>query len=205
MANPMARGGWRWGNGEENLFGTIIPIEKLGTDPERIQFRHKKEIPQIVADKFRIAHPDEKPFKADFRKDHPLASFTKVDLRAPDGYYCGPISGASLRAPYLHNASILTITELIGLETRREKFYRGRNKYDLDRIGYYSPDVPQGVSHQNPVPHDKHYYFLFDTNIRGNSNKGHYYPKWGRWTPDRTLTDQQKADLEALKEYLRSL
>ncbi len=203
---PDGAGGWRWGKDDKNLFGEIIPIETLGTDPERIQFRHKNEIPKIVADKFRKPLDGEAPFKADFRKDHPLATFTVDDLRAPDGYYCGPISGAFLRAPYLHNASILTLAELIGLKPRRDKFYRGRNAYDIENIGFRSPDVPKSVNHQNPIPHDKHLYFLFDTSVRGNSNRGHLYPAWGPWAKQpAALTDAQRADLKALLEYLRGI
>lgn len=200
---PDGTGGWSKDGAK--LFGSIVASEDLKTDPERIQFRHKHEIPRIVADKFRKPVDGNDHFAADFRKDHPLATFTVDDLRAPDGYYCGPISGAFLRAPYLHNASVLTLAELIGLEPRRAKFYRGRNAYDTARVGFRSPEVPGGVDHRNPVPHDKHLYFLFDTAERGNSNKGHYYPDWGRWTPDRTITDGQRTDLEALLEYLKGI
>ena len=195
--------GWTWDKGSR--FGTVAPIDQIGTDRERIAFRHKHEIPQVVADKFRKPEPDEAPFAADFRRDHPLATFTEKDLQAPEGYYCGPISGAFMRAPYLHNASILTLAELIGLEPRRPAFYRGRNAYDPERVGFKSPPVPAGVGHANPVPHDKHLYSVFDTTVRGNSNAGHYYPTWGRWSPDRTLTDAQKAELAALLEYLKGL
>ena len=80
-----------------------------------------------------------------------------------DGYYAGPIGGAFLRAPYLHGASVLTLAELIGLEPRRDRFYRGRNAYDLERVGLASPPVPDGVDLKNPEPHDGHAYFVFDT------------------------------------------
>jgi cytochrome c5 len=202
-----------------DLFGHVTPIARLRTDPERIQFRHKRDIPRVVADKFRRPADGEPPFAADFRKDHPLATFTAADLRAPDGYYNGPISGAFLRGPYLHNASVLTLAELIGLEPRRARFYRGRNAYDPERVGFHSPPVPAGVDHKNPVPHDKHYYFLFDTAVRGNSNKGHHYPPWGAWAADDKLTDEQRrrpreertptpaqvAELKALLEYLKGI
>lgn len=61
----------------------IIARTQIGTDPERIRFRHGAYIPKIVADKF----------GRDFRKDHPLATSTTHDLRLTDGYYAGPIGG----------------------------------------------------------------------------------------------------------------
>ena len=60
---PDGRGGWRRDeDGPANRFGTIIPLDQIGTDPERVRFRHKQDIPRVVTDKF----------VTDFRKDHPL-------------------------------------------------------------------------------------------------------------------------------------
>ena len=148
-------------------------------------------------------------FGADFKKDHPLR-FEENELAARTGddagYYNGPIAGAFLRAPYLHNASILTLAELVGLEPRRAKFYRGRNPYDLKWGGFQSPDVPAGVDAANPVPKDKDYYFVFDTAVRGNSNKGHEYPDWGfTLKKDESLPADKKKQLDDLIEYLNSL
>jgi hypothetical protein len=211
---PTADGGWTWdeklkvevklasGELKQFGFGDVIPLEVIGTDPQRVQFRHKDVIAQVVADKF----------GKDFRKDHPLA-FKEDDLRAPDGYYAGPIGGAFLRAPYLHNASILTLSELIGREDRRDRFYRGRNEYDPDRVGWKSPTVdlprnPDGTT--NPRPLDRHLYFLFDTKVRGNSAAGHAYPRWAFDPADSMkrkagLAPPQEQDLDALLEYLRTL
>ncbi len=144
---PDGKGGWAWG--ANTAFGQITPWKKIGTDPERVQFRHVAEIPQRVYDEF----------VTDFRKDHPLGKFKLDELAARTGdaagYYNGPIAGAFLRAPYLHNASVLTLAELVGREPRRAKFYRGRNPYDLKWGGFQSPDVPAGVDAANPVPKDK--------------------------------------------------
>jgi hypothetical protein len=180
-------------------FGEVMSWKVLGTDPERVQFRHASEIPRAVTDEF----------VTNFRKDHPLGTFKMDQLRANTGdaagYYNGPITGAFLRAPYLHNASILTLAELIGLEKRRAKFYRGRNPYDLERVGFQSPDVPKDVDYRNPVPHDNNYYFVFDSEIRGNSNRGHEYPDWGFQKDGKEPSAEQKKDLSNLLEYLKSL
>ncbi len=213
---PDGQDGWEWKNyptkasdyGWETdkaspaptRFGEVTSWKVIGTDPERVQFRHAHEIPQRVYDEF----------ITDFRKDHPLGTFKLAELRANTGdaagYYNGPIAGAFLRAPYLHNASVLTLAELIGLEPRRAKFYRGRNPYDIERVGFYSLPVPSDVGHQNPAPKDDHYYFVFDTEYRGNSNRGHEYPYWAFPKPgDPEPTAEQKAALGNLLEYLKSL
>jgi hypothetical protein len=199
---PLVEGGkhyWTWNKGDAApglKFGDIVPLAQIGTDGSRVQYRHKNSAAGRIADEF----------GDDFRKKHPLGSFTASDLRAPDGYLNGPISGAFLRAPYLHNASILTLAELIGLERRRDYFYRGRNAYDPVRVGYASPEVPldKDGPPSSARPHDQHYYFLFDTRVRGNSNKGHEFPGWA-FDPARPPTDAQRQQLRALLEYLKTL
>lgn len=180
-------------------FGEVMSWKAIGTDPERVQFRHAAEIPRAVTDEFH----------AKFKKDHPLGGFTIEELRANTGdsagYYNGPIAGAFLRAPYLHNSSILTLAELIGLEKRRAKFYRGRNPYDTVRVGYQSPEVPKEVGAKNPVPLSKDFYFVFDTETRGNSNRGHAYPRWAFPADGKELSAEEKAKLSDLLEYLKTL
>ena len=100
----------------------------------------------------------------------------------------GPVDGAFLRAPYLHNASVLTLAELINLEPRRTEFYRGRNTYDIERVGFHSPSA-----------RDDQRYFRFDTAAPGNSNSGHDYP----WAIDDPRRDP--AALSDLLAYLKTL
>ncbi|HKB01342.1 MAG TPA: hypothetical protein VKD90_03940 [Gemmataceae bacterium] len=183
---PDGAGGWRADPGSK--FGTVIELKDIGTDPERVRFRHKSAVPAVVVKKFR-----------DYPKPHPLSTFTTTDLRAPDGYYAGPIGGAFLRAPYLHNASVLTLAELIGLEKRRARFYRGRNLFDFKGVGLESPPAPE----QGSKPRDHHYYFLFDTTVPGNANTGHEYPRFA--FAGRPLSAGERAQLEDLLEYLKTL
>lgn len=107
---------------------------------------------------------------------------------AARGYLASPLDGAFLRAPYLHNASVLTLAELINLEPRRDTFFRGRNLYDTARIGFASP-----------AKADAKRYFRFDTATLGNANTGHDYP-WAYDDPQRS-----EADLRALLAYLKTL
>jgi processive rubber oxygenase RoxA-like protein len=98
------------------------------------------------------------------------------------------MDGMFLRAPYLHNASVLTLAELINLKKRRDVFYRGHHRYDPIDAGYRSPDAP-----------DDETYFKFDTSIRGNSNMGHEFPL-AYDDPNRNVDD-----LTALLDYLNPL
>jgi hypothetical protein len=177
----------KWVPGTEGWFGTI---KDVGTDPERRRFRHRERIPEAVYDLY-----------ATYPKPHPLA-FAPGDVRAPTepGYYCGPIGGEIVRAPYLHNGSVLTLAELIGLRKRCDTFYRGRNLFD-----------PVNVGLKSPGQRDTRHYFEFRTDVRGNSNTGHYYPEWawekaadGSAVP-RKLEKDKTDKLRSLLEYLKTI
>jgi hypothetical protein len=165
-----------WVNGKRH--GEVVPVEEIGTDPQRVVFRHFDELPDKLFEHF----PDKHPFK-----------FPREDLRpgpagTVKGYINKPIDSVFSRAPYLHNASVLTLAELINLEPRRQVFYRGRNTYDPERLGLRSPDRP-----------DRNHYFRFDTSAPGNSNGGHDYPwpyRKGAWN---------EKDLRDLLEYLKTI
>ena len=129
--------------------------------------------------------PDEHPlrFEAEDIRPNPVAT----DEPFTRGYIAAPIESVFARAPYLHNASVLTLAELINLEPRRDVFYRGRNLYDPVAVGFVSPSTPDALR-----------YFEFDTSRPGNSNAGHDYP-WPYDSPDRD--EEQLRDLLA---FLRS-
>jgi hypothetical protein len=158
--------------------GEVVPVEQLGTDPERVNIRHYKELSQRLYDSI----PDGsvlKPNRADIRPG---------PAGVTHGYINAPLESAFSRVPYLHNGSVLTLAELINLEPRRAVFYRGRNFYDPLAVGLKSPDQP-----------DARHYYRFDTSLPGNSNRGHDYP----WSYQGEGWD--KAALEDLLEYLKTL
>lgn len=168
--HPNAETG-AWIRGEHQ--GEVVPHQDIGTDPERVVFRHNERIAEAIYELF----PEDHPF-----------SFPKEVLRTTGGYINGPIDSAFSRAPYLHNASVLTLAELINLKPRRTLFYRGRNLYDPRDLGYQSPDTP-----------NTDVYFPFDTSLRGNSNRGHDYP----WPYRDEGWNEQ--DLLDLLEYLKTV
>ena len=187
-----ADGGWTDGP----RTNTIIPLSEIGTDPERVTFRYYGELPGLThalfdthrqGAPFVAADPHKRhPFRFDRKEIYPLPG--EEDDVAARGYIAGPIDGAFLRAPYLHNASVLSLAELINLEPRPAVFFRGRNLYDPNRAGFVSP--PEA---------DAKRYFKFDTATIGNANTGHDYP-WAYDDPSRSETD-----LRALLEYLKTL
>ncbi|NMG06506.1 cytochrome c [Brasilonema sp. UFV-L1] len=165
-----------WVKGE--LQGLITPIEEIKTDSQRLNYRYYKELPDAVEVYFSDTNPL-KPKRENIRPG-PLGD-TK-------GYINAPLESVFARTPYLHNGSVLTLAELINLKPRREIFYRGENLYDSVDVGLASPTEP-----------DEKHYFTFDTDAKGNSNKGHDYP----WPYRGTGWD--KAALEDLLEYLKTL
>lgn len=165
-----------WMAGE--IQGAVIPWAQIKTDPERVTYRYYDRIPDRLT--------------AYFPPKHPFA-FPRADIRPgpagrTQGYINAAIDSAFSRAPYLHNASVLTLAELINLKPRRAAVFRGRNSYDPVDVGLSSPEAP-----------DDTHYFRLDTSLRGNSNKGHDYP-WPYGSPK-----WNRAQLEDLLEYLKTL
>jgi len=161
--------------------GEVIPASALGTDPERVNYRYYDELAGRMYDWFPRRHPLGLAREA-------LRPGPEGDTR---GYINAPLEGVWVRAPYLHNGSVLTLAELINLRPRRTVFLRGTNAYDPEWVGLLSPRT------EDPRPTAR-LYFRFDTTRPGNSNHGHDYPwpyRSGGWNAQ---------DLLALLEYLKT-
>jgi hypothetical protein len=153
--------------GEERT-GHIIPIEEVGTD------RHRLDMWTQAA--------------ADAYNDYGEGDDDEWDLenvRKPEaGYVAVSLEGLWLRAPYLHNGSVPTLTDLLEKpENRPTVFYRGYDVYDQENVGF--------VSNR---PEAEKVGFRYDTSLPGNGNQGHLY--------GTDLTSQEK---QALIEYLKTL
>jgi hypothetical protein len=175
--DSAAAAGWKAAETGSRL-GVIIPYTEIGTDAERVTFRYFDELPEFI-------------FQA-FPPDHPF-HFNRDDLRpgplgTRKGYITKPLDSAFSRAPYLHNASVNTLAELINLEPRNPVFYRGRAIYD-----------PENVGLKASKSRDTTHYFRFDTSAPGNSNRGHDYP-WPYQGPG-----WNKAELTDLLQFLKTL
>jgi cytochrome c5 len=145
--------------------GTVIPLEEVGTDRHRLDM-WTAAAAQAYND---FASGYEWKFKG-FRK--------------ANGYVAVPHDGLWIRAPYLHNGSVPSLTDLLEAPADRPKvFYRGYDVYDPQRVGF----VSSGTDAERAG-------FKYDTSLPGNSNQGH---AWGT-----TLSADEK---RALIEYLKTL
>lgn len=145
--------------------GTVIPVEEVGTD------RHRLDMwTQAAADAY---NEFAEGYEWDFDQ-----------LRKTDGYVAVSLDGLWLRAPYLHNGSVPTLTDLLEpTENRPQTFYRGYDVYDPENVGF----VSQGTEAEKVG-------FRYDTQLPANGNQGHLYG-----------TDLSKEDKAALIEYLKTL
>ena len=179
-----------WVSGPQQ--GELFTPEVIGTDRERLHYRHQDELAQKVYEMLPAGHPFH--FERNDLRPVPPGAPGYPSVR---GYISYPLEAVFSRAPYLHNGSVPTLAELINLQQRRDVFYRGSNLYDADWVGLKVPDKPETRR-----------YFRYDASWRGNSNRGHDYP-WpypaGGWN---TANPDQRQKVEALKdllEYLKTL
>lgn len=109
------------------------------------------------------------------------------------GYKARHLSGAWSTAPYLHNGSVPNMWELLQMPTKRPKIFEVRScEFNPKVLGFKSERV-RYVS-GGAVPCKKNEDYCYDTAVTGNSNKGHDY--------GTTLADSDKW---ALIEYLKVL
>jgi Cytochrome C oxidase, cbb3-type, subunit III len=178
--------------GQKSHEGAITyDLQELGTDPLRAQnfaTPLEKEKPftdglQAVAAKVKkhaiAANPGEHPDELDL-PDHNIRWLTTR------GYVARPLEGVWASPPYLHNGSVPTLDDLLKPENERPAcFPVGHREYDPVKLGY--------VSEFDKVPvAERRRFFVYDTRIQGNSNKGHLYG-----------TCISASEREALLEYLK--
>jgi mono/diheme cytochrome c family protein len=101
-----------------------------------------------------------------------------------DGYLAVPLDGLWLRAPYLHNGSVPSLTDLLNApQGRPSRFWRGYDVYDPAKVGFIS-DGPEAQRLGT----------VYDTTRPGNANTGHSYG-----------SDLPADSKRALLEYLKTL
>ena len=107
-------------------------------------------------------------------------------FKSTRGYVNLPLDGLWLRAPYLHNGSVPTLSDLLQPPGRRPvNFLRGNNLLNYEQGGFAGSACSPDRLYQR--------YFCFDTRLRGNGNGGHTYG-----------TALPAPDKRALLEHLRS-
>jgi hypothetical protein len=197
----------QWDTTNADRLGKVVPLAEIGTDPERVLFRYYEEIPDELSRAFPSSHrfdfPRDKlrPWPPEAPIVYPPDKATAERLAQTRGYINKPLVAAFARGPYLHNASVLTLRELINLDERKPVFFRGENLYDADAVGLASPTEEQYRKGSFPT-----LYFRFDTRDPGNSNRGHDYP-WPRSEvlgPEGKVKPEREKELRALLEYMKT-
>jgi len=144
---------------------SAIPIAEIGTDPGRAEAWTAGSAEAFNA----------------FGEGHPwqFASFRKPS----SGYVAPRLDGVWLNAPYLHNGSVPTMSDLLEIPTNRPaRFWRGYDVYDQARVGFISDGAEA-----------RRLGTLFEATQPGNGNGGHTY--------GTTLSADEK---RALLEYLKT-
>jgi len=181
-------------SGRNNREGTVIPIEEVGTDPERLDtWRHTGAAAKANA---KVAS----------------LGIKRTPMIETDGYIAVQLDGIWLRGPYLHNGSVPTMRDLLAPPDRRPKvFCRGYDVIDKEGLGFISdervdPRCVEGSPPLKPSPWDRRLpdgrwdewprprVWKYYVSERGNGNGGHDYG-----------TRLSAAEKDDLIEYLKTL
>lgn len=170
-------GNYEWTGAKPKLTSfpnKLVGYDSIGTDPAR-------------------ADAIDRNFVKEFNK----TSLAQVTTAAhADGYVAPLLNSLWATAPYLHNASVPTLWDLMHPETRPKKFLVGGHHLDYQKMGLKL--VPNPKTDLYEYPADVKPWSLpvvYDTTTPGRSNNGHVEPF------DR-LTEAEKQDLI---EYLKLL
>ena len=144
--------------------GQVIPIDEIGTDRHRLDTWTERAA-------------------AAFNATPSGASWPFKGFRKTGGYVAMPLVGAWLNAPYLHNGSVPTLSDLLNPPAQRPaRFYRGYDVIDPVGVGFVADDSAARDGE------------LYDTTKPGNSAGGHDYG-----------TALSPAAKKALIEFLKTL
>ncbi|HKI02747.1 MAG TPA: hypothetical protein VKK31_12275 [Thermoanaerobaculia bacterium] len=180
-------------SGRDNRMGTVIPIEEVGTDRERL-------------DTWTLAAAN------GANKRVASLGIQRTPMVKTQGYIGVQLDGIWLRGPYLHNGSVPTLRALLTPVAERPRaFCRGWDVLDQENVGFISDgridprcdepgppakpspwDKPGGPGWSNEWPQPRVWkYYVAE---RGNGNSGHEYG-----------VRLSAEDKDALLEYLKTL
>lgn len=150
---------------DETYPNLLVPVEEVGTDP-------------VYAERF-VVHPE----MSDWFGRSWFAEGAWLEPRM--GYVAPPLDGIWATAPYLHNASVPTLTALLDSSLRPRYFRRDfdSSAYDFEAVGWPHEALAA------PAPGDR---AVYDTTVEGYGNRGHVFG-------DALSADQRRALLEYLK------
>ncbi|MCP5130489.1 MAG: hypothetical protein H6985_12995 [Pseudomonadales bacterium] len=131
-------------------------------------------------------------------------------LQVGQGYKARPLNGVWATAPYLHNGAIPTLMDLLSPPDERPDFVvLGDVEFDPVKVGIKQPAAARFRSDQK---YNSDRFFVLDTSVKGNSNRGHEFSS--AWDSTRPYNEQQKGVIGPelsreqrldLVEYLKTL
>jgi hypothetical protein len=147
-----------------------IPVRIVKTDPDRLKAL-TEELYDLI-------------------EKNPLNDVMRAVRKPEHGYVAPKLWGVWSRFPYLHNASVPTIYDLLSApETRPAVFslkHAGeKDRFDEEKLGLNSKDVGRSSKRQT-----------YDTSRVGHSSQGHYFESF------KSFTHENKIELI---EYLKTL
>ena len=185
-----------------------IPIAEVGTDPNQATEYKNRTADTGALGKGRVSASDGLKLVTEGIRDRFFrqANLSSEEKLAWQGYRDGsipavrdeliykarPLNGIWAAGPYLHNASVTSLYELLASKEQRSAkvFWLGSKQFLPEKVGYETAEA-EGLS-------------KFDPTLPGNSNAGHWFqdgPK-GNGVVGPALTE---ADRLALVEYLKTL
>ncbi|HEV8060286.1 MAG TPA: hypothetical protein VGP68_10455 [Gemmataceae bacterium] len=158
----------------------IVPIEEIGTDPQR-----------FVAIGATFIHYYNQSW---FGKEKSGWLVDEMQARVTAGYQAPPLDGIWATAPYFHNGAVPTVYHVLNSSARPPRFTRtfgtDRDAYDSTMLGWkYSTSADACAEGATPGTRR-----VYDTNKPGRSNRGHTYGD-----------HLSEAERMAVIEYLKTL
>lgn len=120
---------------------------------------------------------------------NPLNDIIQSWRKKEHGYVAPKLWGVWSRFPYLHNASVPTVYDLLSEPASRPKTFSLKNAGERERFD----EVKLGLT---KLEKDVFKRRLYDTSLKGQSNQGHYFESF------KQLTHENKLELI---EYLKTL
>jgi hypothetical protein len=157
----------------------IISYAKIKTDSDRLD---------IITDDF-LKLVDANPLRQEIR----------IKPQLEKGYFAPRLEGIWARFPYLHNASVPTIRDLLRSPELRPRVWSledagERHRFDEKNLGLTLPSKTELKDLQQRAKRGDR--DVYDVSRPGHSNQGH----WFKFSPQ--LSEQ---DMDALIEYLKTL
>lgn len=157
----------------------VIPLEKVGTDPDRLDYVTEDFLARVSSS--------------------PLNDLIQLSEYAGKRMYVAPrLHAIWSRFPYLHNASVPTLRDLLEPAAKRPKLFSLANageksRYDSVRGGLTMPHRDHELSsliddYKNGER------WIYDVTVHGQSNQGH-----------EKLVDRSDAEKDDIVEYLKTL